>query len=260
MTVYVITHKPDIKMQLPNGYRFLLVGANGKANPQKMMTDNNGENISDLNPSFCELTGLYSVWKNEVDQRVGLVHYRRFFSKYETHNQLYLASLISGTPKPVSVSKLNELIDSGADWVLATQESGGEGTLKQQFAHFHHLQDLEITRQIIAEKYPASLISFDDVMNQKKASFYNMFYTTRTNLTAYCGWLFDILFEVKRRVDTSNYDSYQQRLFGFLAERLLNVWVAYQHARVGHLMVYNTEHMNRIDAARLIRDEVIKKK
>ena len=41
----------------------------------------------------------------------------------------------------------------------------------------------------------------------------------------YCEWLFNILFEVENRTDISNYDSYNKRLYGFLSERLINIWV-----------------------------------
>ena len=61
------------------------VGAEGKA-PIGYMPDNTGDNISSKNPHFCELTGLYWAWKNLDADYLGLVHYRRYFTRREVHN------------------------------------------------------------------------------------------------------------------------------------------------------------------------------
>ena len=65
---------PQDDMYLP-----VHVGASGK-NDLGYTKDNTGENISELNPSFCELTGLYWAWKNLDADYIGLAHYRRHFS------------------------------------------------------------------------------------------------------------------------------------------------------------------------------------
>ena len=52
-----------------------------------------------------------------------------------------------------------------------------------------------------------------------------MIYTSKDIFDSYSKWLFDILFEVEKRVDITNRDTYQKRIFGFLSERLLKVWV-----------------------------------
>ena len=54
---------------------------------------------------------------------------------------------------------------------------------------------------------------------------YNMMVMRWADFDAYCKWLFGLLFEVEQKVDISHYSTYQQRIFGFMAERLLNVWL-----------------------------------
>ena len=52
----------------------------------------------------------------------------------------------------------------------------------------------------------------------------NMFIAHKSFIDAYCTWLFEILFDLYNRLDISDYDNYQRRIFGFMAERLLNVY------------------------------------
>ena len=54
-----------------------------------------------------------------------------------------------------------------------------------------------------------------------------MFIAHKSFINAYCTWLFDILFELRKHLNISSYDHYQQRIFGFMAERLLNVYVCH---------------------------------
>ena len=76
--VIIATHK-EYKMPNDDMYLPLHVGAEGKKDIG-YTKDNTGDNISQKNPFFCELTGLYWAWKNLDSDYVGLAHYRRHFS------------------------------------------------------------------------------------------------------------------------------------------------------------------------------------
>lgn len=75
ISINVITHK-SVDLKLSNIYRILAVGNNNL--PYKR--DNTGDNISERNKFFCELTGLYWIFKNDPSDILGLMHYRRFLS------------------------------------------------------------------------------------------------------------------------------------------------------------------------------------
>mgnify|MGYP003187277251 FL=1 len=41
----------------------------------------------------------------------------------------------------------------------------------------------------------------------------------------YCAWMFDVLFTLEERLDISDYSAYDARVFGFVSERLLDIWL-----------------------------------
>ncbi|MGN1207563.1 MAG: DUF4422 domain-containing protein, partial [Eubacteriales bacterium] len=97
-------------------------------------------------------------------------------------------------------------------------------------------------RRVIAERAPAYLDAFDRVMAGKTISLFNIFAANKSVIDEYAAWLFDILFEVEKRVDISGYDTQQTRLFGFLSERLFNVWLTEKKdLRVKYLPICGTE-------------------
>jgi len=47
-------------------------------------------------------------------------------------------------------------------------------------------------------------------------------------LNTYCSWLFDILFELGKRVDMPESSAFQGRFYGRISEIIFNVWLDYQ--------------------------------
>lgn len=240
LTVLVITHK-DYEFPHSACYRPLFVGgeiAIGLKN-EVFYRDNSGINIAEKNSSFCELTGLYWAWKNGVfenNQYIGLVHYRRYFAG----KALYLKK-----KQIASESELLTILEK-YDVILPRKRNYFIESIYAHYQHAHHIKDLDLTRGVITELQPEYLESFDTVMQGRKLHLYNMFVMPSEKASEYCHWLFSILFELEKRVDVTQYDNYQKRVFGFIAERLFNVWILYNQLNVKYLPVVNLEGENLI--------------
>jgi len=108
-----------------------------------------------------------------------------------------------------------------------------------EYYSIHHCKsDLDIIKDIINEKYPDYSDSFMSIMSSKKVCMLNMMAVSKAKFNEYCEWLFDILFEAEKRINYEDRDSYQCRVFGFLAERLLNVWIVKNGCAVKNLPIY----------------------
>ena len=86
-------------------------------------------------------------------------------------------------------------------------------------------QVYEAFADLIAEKYPEYSAAFTKVCNRTWAHMFNMFVMRRDLFDQYCEWMFSILEEIEKRVDISDYDTYEARIYGFVSEILLDVWI-----------------------------------
>ena len=88
-----------------------------------------------------------------------------------------------------------------------------------------YVEPLDIAGDIIKEKYPEYSKEFDKLKKRTSAHIFNMFIMKKDILDEYAAWLFDILFELEKRVDNSIYDSFHARFYGRVSELLLDVWL-----------------------------------
>ena len=210
--ILIACHRP---CAVPDGACYLPVevGAALHTEPIPGFTpDNTGDNISEKNKNYCELTALYWAWKNLDADVIGLVHYRRYFAKRPLSKQ------------PAQENDFRSALEK-APILLPVKRHYWIETNYSQYIHAHHTQDLEIARAVLAERCPEYLPAYDRQMQKRSGHRFNMFVMRRDRLDAWCAWLFPVLSEVERRLDISGYDSYNARVFGFLAERLLDVWL-----------------------------------
>ncbi|HCC04431.1 MAG TPA: hypothetical protein DEP51_06245, partial [Clostridiales bacterium] len=227
-----VTHTRDIPPDKIKKPYILIQAGSSLAEPIGYLTDDSGDNISEKNPKYCELTALYWIWKNDKTSNiVGMTHYRRFF---------YIYNLFSNTKRMLNQNDILKYLDE-YDIILPDKQHFGPYTVKKQFAEAHgaHKEDKEEDktnlmkcREIINKICPKYTSSFDEVMEQHSLYCYNMFITRKGIFDQYMSWLFGILDKAEEIIDLSIYDdlplnekNYQYRVYGFLAERLFNVWL-----------------------------------
>lgn len=256
MKIFVVTHKISQKVAKSPLYEFLLVGADKNKGLSSYRKDNEFEdNISNLNGSFCEITGLYWMWKHVDEAIVGLNHYRRYFvSELRDKKQKQLI---------LTEQEIAEALD-GYDIILPERghnEFKGEKA-GEFFCRIHDVEVWENCRQIIATSYPDYLPDFEWFEQETTGYICNMFIANKTLLNDYCDWLFDILFQLDQTIDYQKYSNYNRRMIGFVAERLLNIWVHHHQLKVKEYPIYVTESEDYIKFKRRVQRKLfsIKKK
>lgn len=223
---------PDDDIYLP-----IHVGREGKAD-LGFIGDNTGDNISSKNANYCELTGLYWAWKNLDCEYIGLCHYRRYFGNKPKNNSL------EAKQQAVFKRADYEGLLASCDVILPKKRNYYIETVRTHYEHAHHKSDLDEVEQIINEKYPEYSNAFKKVMGRTSLYILNMFVMRKSLFDQYCQWLFDIEFELEKRIDISNYDAYNARVFGFLSERLFNVWLENQNLIIQNCEVVNQENVD----------------
>lgn len=226
--IYIVTHK-QVELPKEKGYIPIVVG-NNNVHYSEYVRDNTGDNISEKNANYCELTALYWIWKNiDSYKNVGLCHYRRFFTDFIF------------TKKPISVARVEKILKK-YDIIVPQTWTRLDRTVKSIYLEIDGKEkDLNNLREIIKTMYPSYIDIYDDIMNGREAFYCNMFIMPKKLLKQYCEWLFSILFELEKITDLSGYTVAQARIYGYLSERLFNVWVKKQRLKVKYIPMYEKD-------------------
>ena len=209
-----------------------------------MLHDDEGENISAKNQSYCELTAQYWAWKNAEADYYGFFHYRRYMSfaevplpankfqdvemEYLTDNALKKLNLdketmirtinqydVIATP-PVNLTELHTSLHNNLDQYVRTP--------------YQYKEDIDVLLEIIKEKYPAYYDTAWRYFYKEKYGYYcNMFIMSRELFCQYSEWMFTILEEHEKRRDYSDYTPQGKRISGYLGERLFGIF--YMHLK-----------------------------
>jgi hypothetical protein len=215
-----------------------------------MQGDDTGDNISHLNPIFSELTVAYWVMKNADRSRVdawGLCHYRRYFIEgkyklfYKKRSRYYYRTsqkVLDNILTPglyVALQKLllnNDIIVQKPAWAM--KKNGIIYNIKDAYTHFHIKEDYDATMAVVIERFPDFEKSIDNYGQLKAMSYNNMMIARWKVWDDYLYFLFTVLDELQHRINT-NREGYQSRVFGFLAERLHNLFIYHHQLKAAHV-------------------------
>lgn len=238
--ILICCHKPD-RFVRDEIYTPIHVGKAVSDRDLGIMGDDTGDNISRLNANFCELTGLYWAWKNlEPVDYVGLCHYRRYFNFHDGGDFLSDYSIVRSKDfdnLDLSLPDLDALFRKYD--VVLSKPKYFPYSLFVQYAEAQVSEDLRTLCSVVHEKYP----DFDHAMNEvlmcnNRLCPYNMMIMRWADFQRYCAWLFDILFAARERINIEHYNAVQARIWGYMGERLLSVWICHEQMKVKHYPVY----------------------
>lgn len=233
IVVAVATHKA---YRMPEDPCYLPLHVGAALHPELdlgFQRDDEGDNISEKNPYYCELTGLYWLWKNVEADYKGLVHYRRLLGAPGRGGKDPYERAATGD------DFLSALGDAGI--VVAKRRSYYIETVYDHYAHTFDSGQFDACRAVLVGRCPEYATAWDRLMSSRGAHIFNMFVMRSDLLDAYCSWLFPILEELEGRIGFEGMDAFQSRWPGRVSERLLDPWLWTNGIRPVELPVVSPE-------------------
>lgn len=227
--ILVCCHKQDVLAQ-ETPYYPIHVGKALSSLDLGIPGDDTGDNISQKNSSYCELTGMYWAWKNLKDVDViGLCHYRRYFDFHGQYSMLLphkiLPSSAFGNINLAVPDDIVQLVGKGK--VVVANPLVFTYAVAIDYCERYVSDDYRVMEYVIKKTQPEKYQrAFYEVMVRNcSLSPYNMFMMRWEDFDSYCSWLFPLLETIENATEIEYYNSMQHRIYGFMSERLLNVWL-----------------------------------
>ena len=185
---------------------------------EKFLIDkpHDGDNIDNLNPWYCELTGLYYLWKHVDDDIVGLEHYRRYF--VNKHNQI------------LSEQEINNLL-SDNDILTIYARYSKTNPCKNWLIRNGKWNDMRkflvFIKCYVGEDYYNACNNF---LNGEYHCLGNMFIAKKEVINEYCEFIFDLL-ENYCLAEKENNRQLPHRICGYFTEFLFGAWINWHNKK-----------------------------
>lgn len=224
--IYVATHKPGFYIS-DSIYTPIHVGrdiSKYRDELSSIIGDNTGDNISSKNPSYCEMTAHYWIWKNVHDvEYVGLCHYRRYFG--------------------IDFDRVNiDTLMSNADVIMVTPEYHEQNTYNS-FLRFCAGEDIAILIKVIQKLYPDYYDTLVRYMDDIICYPCNMLLCNKYLYDEYSEWVFNILQECEKYIKPSPYFN-GKRVMGYLAEMIMPVYFLHNNKKIKVVPCYYYDDNN----------------
>ena len=189
----------------------------GRANADRTIADivdNTGDNISNCNGNYSEMTGLYWIWKNKLQEGVDDGNQYYGFGQYRR--------MLEFTP-----DDFLRLIDNDVDAVLP-YPMPYEPNIHAHHERYIKKDDWDVLMRAVTELAPLYCSYFDSVLDQQYLYNYNVILAKKSVLREYCEWLFPILMRVEDLTDGKNRSD---RYIGYMAETLETLYFYFNSER-----------------------------
>ena len=236
----LITSHKDVDVPQSNYLQPMQVGPGQKTNRfNYMLHDDEGDNITEKNAMYCEMTTQYWAWKNITDARyVGFGHYRRYFNFTDTvYPENVFGEVMDDFIDEDAINKYGlddqsvaqciegyDLITTGVKDIRKFPGSANTPLEQYYAAPLLHPKDMDTMAALIVERYPEYAEDVHDFLNGHHQCFCNMYIMRKEIFDRYAAWVFPLVDEWTARTDMSTYSKEALRTPGHLTERLFNIW------------------------------------
>lgn len=167
------------------------------------------------------------------------MHYRRHFKGKKCKSK----EIKNRVESVLGNKQLEELLNE-VDVVLPKKRNYIVENLYDHYGHTTYIEPLDEAGKIIDERYPEYKKEFENLKKRRSAHMFNMLIMKKELLDEYCKWLFDILFELEKRTDSTRYNKFHARYIGRVSELLLDVWVNTNNVKYKEVKVLDIEPVN----------------
>ncbi len=243
-----VSHRIDINSELIDNPLYVPVRCGAvfdKENPMGIAGDDTGDNISEKRMSFCEFTVQYWAWKNVQADYYGLCHYRRYLSfaekrfRTDEYTMIHNAVLTPGWKDRLGLTDPERVAELIGAYDVVTSEyapvaniptpTGKKETVRELWeAHdgiFFEKSSVALLFELIDELAPEYSASAREYFGGGLHRGFNCYVMKRELFDRLCRLQFSIMFEVERRLDTTDYTQTMLRTPAFLGEMLYGIFM-----------------------------------